>query len=119
MDLPQEVVIWRILPALRKEFVLGLKKKGFSQKLIAQKLHVTPAAISQYMSNKRANARVSFNEKSRIEIAKSIERISTSDDPKIALQELSRVVEFCRRERILCANCDIRKSACDICFGNQ
>jgi len=117
MDLPQEIVIWRIIPSIRKEFVLGLKKKGLSQKNIADRLNVTPAAISHYVNNKRAQTSVIFNAKSRAEIKKSVEKIAKSEDPKIGLQEISHVTEFCRRQRILCSNCDIRKSNCDICFG--
>lgn len=119
MNLPQEVVVWRLLPAIRKEFVLGLKAKGYAQKDIAKKLNITPAAVSQYLSRKRANTRITLNESSRKEIRASIEIIAQSTHPKIALQELSRVVEYCRRQRILCAQCDIRKEACDICFGSR
>ncbi len=117
MDLPQEIVVWRIIPAIRKEFVFGLKQKGLSQKKIATYMNITPAAVSQYVNKKRAQTNIIFNEKSRQEIARAIEHIAATEDPKIALQELSRVTEFCRRQRILCSNCDIRKSNCDICFG--
>ncbi len=117
MNLPQEVVVWRIIPSLRKEFVLGLKKKGLSQKEIAEKLDITAAAVSQYMNNKRATSVVIFNTKSRREIQKAIDRIATVSNAKTGMQELSRVIEYCRRQRVLCANCDIRKNDCDICFG--
>ena len=117
MNLPQEVVVWRVIPSLRKEFVLGLKKKRLSQKEIAAKLGITAAAVSQYMNNKRATSIVAFNAKSRVEIQKAVDRIAKTSRAKTSMQELSRVIEYCRRQRVLCPTCDIRKNNCDICFG--
>ncbi|MFH1405899.1 MAG: hypothetical protein ABIG52_01635 [Nanoarchaeota archaeon] len=51
---PQEIEVWYILPAIRKELVLALKEKGHTQKEIASFLNVTEPAISQYTKEKRA-----------------------------------------------------------------
>ncbi len=49
-----EKVIWTVLPVIRKEFSLSLMKNyDLNQKQIAEILDLTPAAICQYLSNKR------------------------------------------------------------------
>jgi predicted transcriptional regulator len=52
--LPQEVEVWYVLPAIRKEFTTIMRNQGFKQKDIAKVLGVTEAAISQYKNSKRA-----------------------------------------------------------------
>jgi len=49
-----EKVIWTVLPVIRKEFSLSLMKNyDLNQKQIAEILDLTPAAVCQYLSNKR------------------------------------------------------------------
>ena len=52
--MPQEIEVWYIIPALRREFASILKEKGFPQKQIAEKLKLTESAVSQYLKLKRA-----------------------------------------------------------------
>jgi len=52
---PQEIEVWYILPAIRRELALKLKDKNISQKRIAEIMDITPAAVSQYIHNKRAH----------------------------------------------------------------
>ena len=52
---PQEIEVFYILPALRRELAVSLKSAGKSQKAIAGLLGVTEAAVSQYFSSKRAS----------------------------------------------------------------
>ncbi|HSU72785.1 MAG TPA: hypothetical protein VLJ21_02970 [Candidatus Binatia bacterium] len=52
---PQEVEVFYLLPALRKEIAVNLKAQKLNQKEIAVILGVTEAAVSQYFSEKRAN----------------------------------------------------------------
>ena len=51
---PQEIEVWHIIPAIRKELVVALKEKGNSQKKIADLLNLSEAAVSQYLKLKRA-----------------------------------------------------------------
>ena len=51
---PQEIEVWYLLPALRREIAMKLKSEGYSQKDIAKLMDITPAAVSQYIHNKRA-----------------------------------------------------------------
>lgn len=48
-----EVSSRRILPAIRKEIVLGLVEAGEKQKDVAEALDLTPAAVTQYIKGKR------------------------------------------------------------------
>ena len=54
MKLPCEKAIWYVLPQIRADLARELVKGGLSQKEAAERLGVTPAAVSQYMSRKRA-----------------------------------------------------------------
>ena len=51
---PQEVEVWYIIPLIRKELALAMKKRKMPQNEIASLLGVTDSAISQYSNNKRA-----------------------------------------------------------------
>jgi len=53
--MPQEIEVWYILPAIRKEIAIEMKKLGLKQNEIAQKLGLTEAAVSQYLKGKRGN----------------------------------------------------------------
>ncbi len=52
---PQEIEAWYVLPLIRKELAMAMKKEGLGQKEIAKLLGVTEAAVSQYVNNKRGN----------------------------------------------------------------
>lgn len=54
MKIPCEVVVWYILPTIRKELAKKLvNNHGFSQSKVARVFGLTDAAISQYLKNKR------------------------------------------------------------------
>ena len=52
---PQEIEVLYILPAIRRELTIEMKKIGLEQKKIAEYLCVTEAAVSQYLNSKRAS----------------------------------------------------------------
>ncbi|MBR9680761.1 MAG: hypothetical protein GOU98_02965 [Candidatus Altiarchaeota archaeon] len=51
----------KVLPAIRRALVTELSKTGKKQNEIARMLHITPAAVTQYIKGKRA--KVKLNEK--------------------------------------------------------
>jgi len=56
---PCENAIWETLPIIRKEIACCMCHDfGLNQKEAAKKLNVTPAAISQYKCNKRADKNI-------------------------------------------------------------
>ncbi|MFH1470741.1 MAG: hypothetical protein ABIF01_03265 [Candidatus Micrarchaeota archaeon] len=51
-----QITQWSPLPTINAELVKELKKLGVKQISIARAIGVTPAAVSQYVKNKRGNA---------------------------------------------------------------
>ena len=98
VKLPQEVEIWYLIPAIRREFARGLLKKGLRQREIARKLGITDAAISQYFSSKRGNE-VDFSESIRKEISQSVDKIHEGAN---AMSELQRICRLCKQDRVCC-----------------
>ena len=79
METPQEIEVWYILPAIRKELALAMKLNGIKQVEIAKLLGVTKSAVTQYVNNKRANY-VSFNSKIKNQINNSINLIHNTNN---------------------------------------
>ena len=74
MNTPQEIVVWFIIPALRRQFVIELKKHKLKQKEIASLLNLTEAAVSQYLKKKRGE-KITFDAEIKKEVKKSAEKI--------------------------------------------
>ncbi len=118
---PSEIIVWYILPALRKELVLELKQLGMSQKAIADKLDLTPAAVSQYMNNKRASKNITFNDFVKAELERSALLIKESDEDDAAFKELVRLADLCKNEKIVCRTCGLnsdKSNFCCLCLEN-
>ena len=112
---PQEIEVWYILPAIRRELVIALKNKGYTQKKIAEFLNVTESAISQYTKEKRAK-KIQLNEKVKKFIQKTAEKIS---DSKTAYQQIHKVSEFIRDSKALCEihmQVEGNLEGCDVCY---
>jgi len=55
-----EYMMWNGLPVIRKEIAVSMINDfGLSQKETAEKLGITPAAVCQYISNKRGRNEIS------------------------------------------------------------
>ncbi len=114
--MPQEVEVWYLLPAIRRELALRMIGKGARQKDVASLLGVTPAAVSQYMKSKRAKG-VRFSEDVLKEIGKSAERIMKGCNP---VEEIHRISVMCRKDRTLCrihTSLSSVPKGCRICMG--
>ena len=116
--MPQEIEVRYILPALRKEFALSLAKEGLKQKEIARQLNITPAAISQYIKQKRGTT--SFPKNIQKEINNSTKLIlkNKSTTPK----ELYKLSDKIKHTSTICEihrmHDDVPKQ-CKICFQND
>ena len=97
--MPQEIEVWYILPALRREFSKILIGKGLSQRAVAKKLYLTEAAVSQYMNGKRGND-LEFDNNMRKEIENSVENFLKTGNLVGEFQELCRKI---RQSRLLCS----------------
>jgi predicted transcriptional regulator len=75
-QLPCEKIIWYGIPVIRRELAFSLINQfGLSQKEAAEKLDLTPAAISQYLSKKRGRISI-LDEKIINEIKLSAKKIN-------------------------------------------
>lgn len=111
---PQEIEVWYILPAIRKELVIALKEKKSSQKEIAKLLNVTEPAISQYMKDKRA--KVNLNDEVKKFIKKSATKIK---DSETAYQQIQKISDFIKKSKALCEihmQLEGDLKGCDICY---
>ena len=97
-SLPQEVEVWYLIPAIRRELArLLTKKHGLSYDKAGNALGISKAAISQYNKNKRAS-NVILNEKVLKEVEKAAE-IITKDKEK-TVKEILRILRFMRDKKI-------------------
>ena len=51
---PQEIEVWYVLPLIRRKIALKMVEKGLQQKEVARIMGITPAAVCQYKTEKRA-----------------------------------------------------------------
>lgn len=102
-NLPQEIEVWYIIPAIRRELAKILtNNQGFTQEKAADILGVSKAAVCQYIHNKRA-IKVKFPKTIRKEIEKSAKILA--ENPKNALKEILRLMDLIKKT----------KCSCDIC----
>ncbi|MFQ5647863.1 MAG: transcriptional regulator [Candidatus Aenigmatarchaeota archaeon] len=95
---PQEIESWYIIPAIRREFVKQMVKRGLNQKQAADRLGLTDAAVSQYLSDKRGKE-VKFKRSIKSEIGKSVDTLLGGGN---AMKELQRICMVAKKERLVC-----------------
>ncbi|MBI2003991.1 transcriptional regulator [Candidatus Pacearchaeota archaeon] len=114
--LPQELEIWYLIPALRRELTkIFISDFKFSQKQISKILGITESAVSQYLSSKRGNE-LKFSKKEIREIKKTAKKIIKS---KKANEEFYKLCIKLRGTESLCKlhrkhDKNISKN-CDLC----
>jgi len=119
--MPQEIQVWYIIPAIRKELARSMIEEfGLKQKEVAEHMDLSEAAVSQYLSSKRAKS-VTFSNSILDEIKKSAEKIK--EDDLLLIPEMMRL---CRLTDVTQVMCDIHRAQysklpenCDICFDNK
>lgn len=112
---PQEIEVFYVLPALRKELAIVMKANGKSQKEIAKLLAVTEPAVSQYMSSKRASI-LKFSDKIKEVIKISANNITSENT---LMREMQNLVKLIRDERVVCQIHESLGGApknCNVCF---
>lgn len=115
--LPQEIEVWYVVPALRRELAKAMLAKGMKQKDIAEHLGITKSAVNQYLKQKRAKE-VEFSKETLEEIKKSAEIIIKN--PALALAELQRLCLIVKKKMKLCEihrKLENVPEECRICFG--
>jgi len=98
MDVPCRAVVWYLLPALGAELAKEMKEDGMTQNEIAEKLGVTPSAVSQYLKKKRGSE-IKFGTKS----AKMVKQLAKSlKNGTGCISSVCNVCRTARSERVLC-----------------
>ncbi len=94
MKTPCETIVWSVVPIIRKEFSKNLiKNHGLNQKEVANKLGITEAAVSRYISGKRGAIEISDDNILK-EIKESVKRIAKENEEAV-------IEETCRICRLL------------------
>jgi len=96
---PQEIDMWYILPAIRKEFAVEMIKQGVSQKDISKQLGLTEASISHYKKEKRANE-IDLGSEIKQEIANAVKRIISKKSTMF--NEIIKIDSLIKSKGILC-----------------
>lgn len=116
MDTPQEVEVWFVLPALRRQYVLALKQEGLKQKSIANIVNLTEAAVSQYLKKKRGDA-ITFSKEILQDIQSSVKKIvAKKSDYR---HEFQNVLKKLKHSRFICTVCNDHTNSndeCEICY---
>ena len=116
MDTPQEIQVWYILPALRRQLAITLRKEGMKQKEIATAIGLTEAAVSQYLKKKRGEE-THFSKDVLDEIGKSA-RLIAADNTKVR-SETQRLLKMISETRFICGVCHNHINSnvnCEICY---
>ena len=97
---PCEHMRWQGLPIIRKELVkVMINCFGLSQKESAEKLGITPAAVSQYLTKKRGKISIVDGE-ILFEINSSAEKI-VKHGSIVVTDEICRICKILRKNGIL------------------
>ena len=99
METPQEIEVWYILPAIRKEIAQAMANKGLKQVEIADFLGITKSAVNHYLKQKRARELI-FPPEIKQEIEKSVDTVLKNK--QLLGAELQRLCEIIRKCKYLC-----------------
>lgn len=114
---PQELEVYYILPALRRELAKALKQHGKSQKAIAELFGVTEPAVSHYIHEKRG-AEVDFTLAMQDTIQDAAKRIA---DKSTFIKETQQLLQKVWHEKFICTVCKDQNGTaipkgCAVCF---
>jgi predicted transcriptional regulator len=103
MKIPCELIVWYVLPSIRRELAKELVvKHHLSQAEVARRFGVTDAAISQYLKAKRGTSKEIENSGKYEEFKKEVEqaavRIMNSSD---IVTETCRICEMVKKSGML------------------
>lgn len=101
--LPQEIEVWYIIPAIRKEMAICLSKKhNLSYDAISLIMGLTKAAISQYIAGKRVE-KTRLHPEAKKEVIFSCKLIANKKSTVI--KEIRRVLSLIKKKKLHCELC--------------
>lgn len=95
---PQEIEVWYVLPAIRKQLAVELVKGGLTQSQVSQLLDCSRASITQYIKKQRGQE--ILNQKIKLEIKNSSSLIINKKSS--VFQEVMRINQLVKNTGLLC-----------------
>ncbi len=114
MDTPQEVQVWILMPAVRREFVFALKKTGKKQSEIAKLMGLTQSAVSQYIKGKRG-AEHDLDDETKSMIKTAVKTVTKQNYRKVQHD----ILKYVGSTKHMCKACHKFAGTahdCNICF---
>ncbi len=119
--MPQEVEVWYVLPAIRRELARVMIERGMAQKTIAKMLGVTEPAVTQYKLKKSKRSRgdqVEIPEDILPEVGKSADVIIDAWDERdegefiyeTMTREINHLIKLLRDKGVMC---EIHREYCE------
>ena len=100
MKTPCEIIVWNIVPIIRKEFAKNLiENHGLNQKKVADKLGITESAVSRYISGKRGILEITDDE-ILDEIKKSTNKIA-AENGSVVIEETCRICRLLKSKEFV------------------
>ncbi|MDP2947194.1 MAG: transcriptional regulator [Nanoarchaeota archaeon] len=112
----QEIEVWYILPAIRRDLAKELMNLGLKQKEVANILDITEPAVSQYFKAKRAKD-VKFDNNIKKKIKETAKKIY--QNPSSLFKEIQDICNLIRKNKLICdvhKRYDKLEKNCSICF---
>jgi predicted transcriptional regulator len=101
MKTPCEIIVWNVVPIIRKEFAKKLiENNGLNQKEVADKLGITESAVSRYISGKRGVLEITDGQILK-EIKLSSNKIAKSKESEIVIDEICRICRLMKSNEFI------------------
>ena len=113
---PQEIAVWYVLPAIRRELAKAMIEKGVVQKRVARIIGVTEASVSHYIKDRRGK-QVKLSKGIKKEIKRSADIILK--DQYMLVDEMQRICRMMKKSREMCRIHKLFEKChkkCNICF---
>jgi uncharacterized protein len=121
MRFPCELVVWKILPAVKSRLARKLKDKGMKQKDIAEMLDITEAAVSQYLSGKRAkDFKIPESSEPMLDVVS--EAIGQGKNQDVLMYGICQICRDIRTKGHACEECKSDSNIsdnCALCMKNE
>lgn len=103
-SMPQEIEVWYLIPALRRELTkIFIEKYGMNQKQVSDLLRVTESAVSQYIKSKRGQE-LQFSKEELAQIKKTAALIQGEQE-----KTLEHLYRLCIQLRGCHSLCELHK----------
>jgi len=106
MKIPCEVIVWYVVPSIRRELAIELiKKNDVTQKKAARLLDVTAAAICQYVNEKRGKSIYALikDKKTKKLVEQQITKATKEilNNPNNVVGEICKICNLLKKERVI------------------